>query len=112
MSKKQQPKGMQKILMDRTRSKGIFNTALKGSRFDPKNPGMVDVQLRVYVYNPITKVKEILPGKTIELAAASIEDVDEMLNVIRATLQDWIAGLPVRSYNGDDTGTEGLDTAH
>jgi hypothetical protein len=111
MPKKDQPKGMKKILMDRTRSKGIFNTALKASRFDPKNPGMVDVYLRVYIYNPITKAREILPGKTIELSAASIEDVDDMLNVIRAALQDWIAGLPVRRYNGDDTGTEGLDVA-
>lgn len=106
------PQGMKKILMDRTRSKGIFNTALKACRFDPKNPGMVDVYLRVYVYNPITKIKEILPGKTIELSAASIEDVDDMLNVIRAVLEDWISGLPVRRYNGDDSRAEGLDTAH
>lgn len=103
------PTGMKKILMDRARSKGIFNTALKACRFDPKNPGMVDVFLRVYVYNPITRAKEILPGKTIELSAASIEDVDDMLNVIKAALQDWIAGLPVRRYNGEDSGREGLD---
>lgn len=107
-----QQKGMKKILMDRTRSKGIFNTALKGMRFDPKNPGMVDVELRVYVYNPITKVKEILPGKTIELSAASIEDVDDMLSVIRAALQDWIAGLPIRRYNGEDSGGDGSELAH
>lgn len=110
MPKKDQPKGMKKILMDRTRSKGIFNAALRGMRFDPKNPGMVDVQLRVYIYNPITKVKEILPGKIIELSAASIEDVDDMLSVIRAALQDWIAGLPVRRDNVG--GTESDEPTH
>lgn len=107
---KKKDHGMKKILMDRTRSKGIFNAALRGMRFDLKNAGMVDVQLRVYIYNPITKVKEILPGKTIELSAASIEDVDDMLSVIRAALQDWIAGLPVRRY--DVGGTESDEPTH
>lgn len=107
MPKKDQPKGMKKILIDRARAKGIFNTALKACKFDPKNPGMVDVYLRVYVYNPVTRTKELLPGKIIELSAASIEDVDDMLSVIRAALEDWISGLPVRRHNASGTG---LDT--
>lgn len=80
-----------KSQLDRIRSKGIFETSLKGEQFG-QHPGYVDVRIRFSVYNPISQQEERLPGKEIGLLISSIEEVDAMVQLITRTLTDWIAG--------------------
>jgi hypothetical protein len=57
------------------------------------HPGYVDLTIRVSVYNPLSRREEKLPGKELSLLVSSVEEVDEMLRVIEATLRNWIAGI-------------------
>lgn len=77
--------------LDIVRARGIFKAALRGEIFGP-HPGYADLKIKLFVYNPLTKRDEKLPGKEITLLVSSIEEVDQMIKVFEVALQNWIAG--------------------
>lgn len=80
--------------MDSTRSEGIFQQAIKGEAFGP-HPGLADVRIKLYVYNPIAKQEVKLPNKQIDLLISSIGEVDQIMMVIRKAISDWIMGYTI-----------------
>ena len=74
-----------------TLSKGLFLEAIRGEAFGP-HPGQADVRLKVFVYNPIARREIRLPDKQIDLLIGTIGEVDELLDVIRKAIKEWILG--------------------
>ena len=72
-------------------AKGIFEEALKGERFSD-HPGQADLRIRVFVYQPTRNQEARLPGKQIDLLVSSIEEVNEVRDVIEEGLRLWIQG--------------------
>jgi len=78
--------------LNQTRSRGIFEQALKGETFGP-HPGYVDLKIRISIYNSISQQEERLPDKGIEMLVSSIDEVDTMLEIITKALRDWVSGM-------------------
>jgi hypothetical protein len=78
--------------LNKTRSRGIFDEALKGETFG-NHPNQVDLKIRFSVYNPMTQNEERLPGQEIELLVSSFEEVEEMNRIIVRSLIDWVNGV-------------------
>lgn len=74
-----------------TESKGVFQEAVRGNAFGP-HPGLAEVRLKAFVYNPIAKREVRLPGKQIDLLVPLVGEVDELFEVIRKAIKEWISG--------------------
>jgi hypothetical protein len=53
---------------------------------------MAEVRIKAFVYNPIAKKEVRLPGKQIDLLVATVGEVDELFEVIRKAIKEWISG--------------------
>src|SRR5688572_22547085 len=59
------------ISSDLTESTGIFLEAIRGEGFGP-HPGLAEIRIKVFVYNPIAKREVRLPGKQLDLLIGTI----------------------------------------
>jgi hypothetical protein len=69
----------------------MFLEAIRGEAFGP-HPGLAEIRLKVFVYNPIARKEVRLPGKQIDLLIGTIGEVDELLKVLNKAIKDWISG--------------------
>src|SRR6266545_2570109 len=74
-----------------TLSKGRFLEAVRGEAFGD-HPGLAEVRLRLFVYNPIARREVLLSNKRLDLLIGTIGEVDELLEVIRRAIKEWISG--------------------